>query len=152
MCIIVPLIKPSRCVGHWNPQRSMREVIILSRLSELQKLFIDSLHPFCSHSSRQRQTKVKKKAILRASLGGVLHKKNPVSEKAGKLSGLTSLRESPRDIWSSISFCSSLRAPIDCWFLAKSESSFSPASSKYLVKCSLLRLFAGNNSWKEWNV
>lgn len=70
-------------------------------------------------------------------------------KEAEKLKGLTSLRGSPCDIWSSISFCSSLRAPIDCWFLAKSESSLSPASLKYLEKYSLLRLLAGNSSWKR---
>lgn len=71
---------------------------------------------------------------------------------------LTSLRGSPCDICCCSSFCSSFRAPIDCWFLTKSESSLSPASVKYLAKCSQLRLFAGNNSWKkhreaapEWN-
>lgn len=62
---------------------------------------------------------------------------------------LTSLRGSPHDICCCSSFCSSFRAPIDCWFLTKSESSFSPASVKYLAKCSQLRLFAGNNSWKN---
>lgn len=62
---------------------------------------------------------------------------------------LTSLRGSPHDICCCSSFCSSFRAPIDCWFLTKSESSLSPASVKYLAKCSQLRLFAGNNSWKN---
>lgn len=65
---------------------------------------------------------------------------------------LTSLRGSPREIWSWSSFCSSFRAPIDCWFLAKSESSLSPASVKYLEKCSQLRLLAGNSSWESAHI
>lgn len=65
---------------------------------------------------------------------------------------LTSLRGSPREICSWSSFCSSFRAPIDCWFLAKSESSFSPASVKYLEKCSQLRLLAGNSSWESAHI
>lgn len=35
---------------------------------------------------------------------------------------------------------------MDCWFRAKSDSSFSPASVKYLEKCSQLRLLAGKSS------
>lgn len=65
---------------------------------------------------------------------------------------LTSLSGSPREICSWSSFCSSFRAPIDCWFLAKSESSFSPASVKYLEKCSQLRLLAGNSSWESAHI
>lgn len=59
---------------------------------------------------------------------------------------LTSLSVSPRAICSCSSFCSSLRAPMDCWLRAKSESSFRPASVKYLEKCSQLRLLAGKSS------
>lgn len=66
------------------------------------------------------------------------------------LSSLTSFWGSPRDICSWSSFCSSLRAPMDCWLRAKSDSSFSPASVKYLEKCSQLRLLAGKSScWAE---
>lgn len=35
---------------------------------------------------------------------------------------------------------------MDCWLRAKSDSSFSPASVKYLEKCSQLRLLAGKSS------
>lgn len=69
--------------------------------------------------------------------------------KVNGVTRLTSLRGSPREICSWSSFCSSFRAPIDCWFLAKSESSLSPASVKYLEKCSQLRLLAGNSSWES---
>lgn len=62
---------------------------------------------------------------------------------------LTSLNGSPRDICSWSSFCSSFRAPIVCWFRTYSESSFSPASVKYLEKCSTLCLLAGKSSWKQ---
>lgn len=62
---------------------------------------------------------------------------------------LTSLKGSPRDICSWSSFCSSFRAPIVCWFRTYSESSFSPASVKYLEKCSTLCLLAGKSSWKQ---
>lgn len=62
---------------------------------------------------------------------------------------LTSLKESPRDICSCSSFCSSFRAPMDCWFRAKSDSSFSPASVKYFEKCSQLRLLAGKSSYEK---
>lgn len=63
----------------------------------------------------------------------------------------TSLNGSPRDICSCSSFCSSFRAPMDCWFRTYSESSFSPASVKYLEKCSTLCLLAGKSSWK-WSL
>lgn len=62
-------------------------------------------------------------------------------------SSLTSFCGSPRAICSWSSFCSSLRAPMDCWLRAKSDSSFSPASVKYLEKCSQLRLLAGKSSY-----
>lgn len=58
----------------------------------------------------------------------------------------TSFWGSPRAIISWSSFCSSLRAPMDCWLRAKSDSSFSPASVKYFEKCSQLRLLAGKSS------
>lgn len=73
----------------------------------------------------------------------------PQTNVKEKVRRLTSLRGSPCDICCCSSLCSSFRAPIDCWFLTKSESSLSPASVKYLAKCSQLRLFAGNNSWKK---
>lgn len=62
---------------------------------------------------------------------------------------LTSLNGSPRDICSWSSFWSSFRAPMVCWLRTYSESSFKPASVKYLVKCSTLCLLAGNSSWKS---
>lgn len=75
--------------------------------------------------------------------------KDPQENVKEYVKRLTSLRGSPHDICCCSSFCSSFRAPIDCWFLTKSESSLIPASVKYLAKCSQLRLFAGNNSWKK---
>lgn len=77
-----------------------------------------------------------------------------IAEKIGTdfvMNLLTSLRVSPRAICSCSSFCSSLRAPMDCWLRAKSESSFSPASVKYLEKCSQLRLLAGKSSCLKQN-
>lgn len=74
---------------------------------------------------------------------------NPQINVKVNVKRLTSLRGSPHDICCCSSFCSSFRAPTDCWFLTKSESSLSPASVKYLATCSQLRLFAGNNSWKS---
>lgn len=74
----------------------------------------------------------------------LLHWKKSAQIKCNE--SLTSLRVSPRAICSCSSFCSSLRAPMDCWLRAKSESSFSPASVKYLEKCSQLRLLAGKSS------
>ena len=51
-----------------------------------------------------------------------------------------------RRSWSS--FCSSFLVPRDCWTRRKSESSFRPASVKYLAKWSTLCLLTGKSSWK----
>ena len=49
-----------------------------------------------------------------------------------------------RRSWSS--FCSSFLVPRDCWTRRKSESSFRPASVKYLAKWSTLCLLTGKSS------
>lgn len=51
-----------------------------------------------------------------------------------------------RRSWSS--FCSSFLVPRDCWIRRKSESSFRPASVKYLAKWSTLCLLTGKSSWE----
>lgn len=152
ICQGLLLIKSCQRLRYENPGRIRRLAGAdnMFRLSGFQQLVICSPHPFLQHSSRQRGAEVKMKATLSANLSGVMHKRDSVNVKgAEQLTWLTSLRGSPRDICSWSSFCSSLRAPMDCWFLAKSESSLSPASVKYFEKCSQLRLLAGNSSWES---
>lgn len=112
------------------------------KLSGFQQHVIDLLHPFLQNSSKQKGLEVIKQS--RTLLSVCRTKDDSVCTKATER--LTSLRGSPRDICSWSSFCSSLRAPMDCWFLAKSDSSLSPASVKYFEKCSQLRLLGGNSS------
>lgn len=74
---------------------------------------------------------------------------SPVVLQWGEPMGLTSLigHSWERRSWSS--FCSSFLVPRDCWTRRKSESSFRPASVKYLAKWSTLCLLTGKSSWER---
>lgn len=74
-----------------------------------------------------------------------------INKKWKKTLLFTSLIGHSWDRRSCSSFWSSFRVPSDCWTLRKSESSFRPASVKYLAKWSTFCRLAGNSSWKERN-